>query len=71
MPRRIEYHYGGPYPPPTETVEIGPEDPVPEIGDTVRRHERDWTVVNKTTNILHPQGQEPITTYILELAPVG
>jgi hypothetical protein len=71
MPRRIEYHYGGPFPPPPQTVEIGLSDPVPEIGNTVHRHDRDWAVANKTTNTLHPQGQEPITTYILELAPVG
>ena len=71
MPRRIEYHYGGAFPPHTDTVQIGQEVPVPEIGDAVHRHERDWTVANKTTNTLHPQGQEPITTYLLELAPVG
>ena len=70
MPRRIEYHYGGPFPPATQTVTIGATDPVAEIGDTVHRHNRDWTVHNKTTNTLHPQNQEPITTYILELAQV-
>jgi len=71
MPRRIEYHYGGAFPPPAQTVAIEAADPVPEIGDTVHRHDRDWTVLNKTTNTLHPQNQEPITTYILELAPAG
>lgn len=71
MPRRIQYHYGGAFPPLTQTVEIGAGDPVPEIGDTVHRHGTDWTVLNKMTNTLHPQGHEPITTYILELAPAG
>jgi hypothetical protein len=62
MPRRIESHYGGAFPPPTDAVRIGQETPVPEIGDKVHRRERDWTVANKTTTTLHPQGQEPITT---------
>ena len=71
MPRRIEYHYTGPSAPPTETVTISPTDLVPEIGDTVHRHNGDWTIFNKTTNTVHPQDQEPITTYILELVPAG
>lgn len=71
MSRRIEYHYGGALPPATQTVTIGAADAVPEIGATISRHNRDWTVANKTTNTLHPQDQEPITTYILELAPKG
>lgn len=71
MPQRIQYQYLGPSAPGIDIVTIGAGDPVPEIADNLHRHDREWTVLSKATNTVHPQDQEPITTYTLELAPAG
>jgi hypothetical protein len=71
MPRRIQYQYLGPFAPGIDIVTIGAADPVPEIGTNVHRHDRNWTVLSKATNTVHPQDQEPITTYTLELQQAG
>jgi hypothetical protein len=68
--RRIVYHYGGNLPPLPDSEDIGPDSPVPQIGDTLTRLGAQWVVENLTTHNTIQEGQETLTQYLLDLARV-